>query len=102
MRKYKSHLENREVDLDNPKTFKHLPNDWKALDNLMFREIGYALCYMDYFADRKGLFPTKKLQKDKVHKYCGYMQRQRVQKLVKKFADGRHLNYDNPMWFKEQ
>lgn len=111
MRKYQP-AHGNQVDLDNPKTYKYLPKDSKSLDALMFKEIGYALVYMDYFPSRKGLYPKKKKTPKMVkHPYsnkkvdidnCSYDQRVRVYRLIKKFADNRHKNYDNIMWLKEQ
>ena len=99
-------------DLDDQKTYKYLPNTHKELDALMFKEIGYAIVYMDFFPDRKGCFPTKK-QKPRMieHPYsknkidvgnCAYDQRQRVYKLIENFANNRRNNYNNLMWYKEQ
>jgi len=99
-------------DLDDPKTYKYLPNTSNELDDLMFKQIGYAMVYMDFFSDRKGVFPKKK-QKPRMieHPYSknkidaangGYEQRQRVYKLIENFAKNRKNNYDNLMWYKEQ
>lgn len=128
MRKHKCHFDGFEVDLDNPKTYKYLPKTIKELRNLMFKEIGYALVYMDYFPDRKGFFPKNK-KKDKFYKLSewypdtkhpnkkvevnnvGYRQRQRVYKLIKNFAENerKHIYTEdkvqkakNLMWYKEQ
>lgn len=110
MRKFKSQF--GEVDLDSPKTYKHLPKTLNELDNMMFKEIGQALCYMDYFPSRKGLFPTKKRKQKLVgHPYSnrkvdvanvGYNQRQRVYKLINNFCKDRKNNFKNLIWFKEQ
>ena len=48
MRKYTCAF-GEEVDLDNPETYKYLPDDLKKLDDMMFKEIGQALVYMDYW-----------------------------------------------------
>jgi hypothetical protein len=106
------------VDLDDPETYKHLPKTRKLLRNLMFREIGYALVYMDYFPNRKGLFPKRK-KKDKFIKLSemypdtkfpnkkieinnvSYNQRQRVYALIKRFAENERENMNNVMWYKE-
>lgn len=108
MRKYRSRF--GEVDLDSPKTYKEYPNDLKELDKLMFREIGYALVYMDYF--RKEHFPNERQKPRMVsHPYVkkkidianvSYSQRQRVYKLIKNFAKERKNNYGNKKWYKEQ
>lgn len=110
MRKFKSMF--GEVDLDDPKTYKHLSNTWRALDALMFKEIGYALVYMNYFKDRRDMFPTKKEKPDMVKSpysnkkidmnNSGYYQRIRVNKLIQKFADNRQKVDYNLMWLKEQ
>jgi primase-polymerase (primpol)-like protein len=49
MRGYICSFDGNEVDLDDENTYSHLPNTIKELDNLMFKEIGYAHCYMYYF-----------------------------------------------------
>jgi len=96
MRLYKGSF-GEEVDLDNPITYNYLgTDDVSKLDDIMFKEIGQALVYMDYF--RPQMFPKKYNLNDR----CGYEQRQRVNKLIKLFADDRHNNWKNPMWFKEQ
>lgn len=87
MRKYTCAF-GEEVDLDNPDTYKHLPDDLKKLDDMMFNVIGQALVYMDYF------HPEYYPKNDK--------QRKRIIQLIKKFADDRHNNYQNKMWYKEQ
>jgi len=89
MRKYTGSL-GEEVDLDSPKTYKHLPKTTKELDALMFKEIGYALCYMDYF--HKDWYSGKR----------GDGQRKRVYKLIKAFTKDRKNNYTNKIWYKEQ
>lgn len=48
MRKYKQSFDRKEVNLDNPKIYKHLPDNVEELNSRMLREIGYATCYMDY------------------------------------------------------
>ena len=120
MRKFKCSPFGDVVDLDNPDTYKYLPNTIKELRNLMFREIGYALVYMDYFPNHKGHFPKRK-QKEKwvMLSKCivlkkgrkdrkieinngGYNQRQRIYALIKKFADDKGYYSTNIMWWKEQ
>jgi len=109
------------VDLDDPETYDYLPKTEKELDALMFREIGYALVYMDYFKDRRKFFPKRKNKSDMVRfcdiftdkKYAknttlidvnnaAYDQRQRVQKLIQSFADNRRNNHGNVLWYQEQ
>lgn len=117
MRKY-SPAYGPKVDLDDPKTYKHLPDNEKELDNIMFKEIGYALVYMDYFPERKGFFPKRKRKPEMVKlkdifpniksnkevdkNNASYDQRQRIYKLIKNFAENRRHNCGNIMWFKEQ
>lgn len=107
------------VDLNDPKTFEYLPNTEKELDVLMFKEIGYALVYMDYFPSRKGLFPKRKKKdvfvplsewlprsknRDKMVEInnCSYDQRQRIYKLIQEFATERKNNCGNLKWYKEK
>lgn len=89
MRKYVCAF-GEEVDLDNPETFSYLPDDYKSLDDMMFKEIGYALTYMDYF--HPGWFTEGK--------DCG--QRKRVMERIKYFTDYRNEHYNDVMWYKEQ
>lgn len=96
MRKYTCAF-GEEVDLDNHETYKHLPDDLKKLDDMMFKEIGQALVYMNYF--RPEFFPKKNAID---YKGSGYHQRQRVYKLIRNFANDRHNNYQNIIWYKEQ
>ena len=84
------------VDLDNPKTYDYLPTTCELLDALMFKEIGYALVYMNYFQDRKKYFPKT------VSTNCGYQQRHRVEQLIKEFANNRQQNINNLKWYQEQ
>lgn len=118
MRKYKPAF-GEEVDLDDPATYDYLPKTEKELDDMMFKQIGYALVYMDYFPDRKGLFPKRRKKPEyvKMKEYypnhplgdqpveinnASYNQRQRVYKLISEFAAGRRENYGNLMWLKEK
>ena len=112
MRKYQPAF-GKEVDLDDPKTYDYLPKTEKELDALMFREIGYALVYMDYFPSRKGLFPKRKRKPNMVeHPYANgkmvdiantsYDQRKRVEALIQNFATERKNNYNNILWYQEQ
>lgn len=123
MRKYKQHFDGVEVDLDNPKTYKHLPKDTKELDNAIFREIGKAIVYMDWYPDRKDGYPKRKLKpkmvalEDCSPKYkgnkkkldinnSGWFQRERVYKLIKNFAEDRGRFWKdknkNKLWLQEQ
>src|SRR3990167_841324 len=106
MRKFQPRF-GKEVDLDNPKTYSYLKtNTCRELNNMMFKEIGYALVYMNYFRDRRKSFPIKKLAKDKRFGYSGYNQRLRVCKLIQNFADNTIKHYEenrkNALWYKEQ
>ena len=120
MRKFTT-SDSQNVDLDNPKTYSHLPNTYDELRDIMFKQIGYAIVYMDYFPQRNGFFPKRK-KKDKFVKFSdmfpnyeaddklieinnvAYNQRLRVIELIKKFAENEreHLGDDNLMWLKEQ
>jgi hypothetical protein len=79
-----------EVDLDNSATYEHLPNDCKLLEDIMFKEIGFAICYMDII--HRNIF----------HSSMGKHQRKRVMKMIRNFCKERHNNYENEMWLKEQ
>lgn len=97
MREYKcTDLSDLTVDLDDPKTYEHLSQNWKELDDLMFEEIGKALVYMDFF--HKEWYPVEKNGKHE----AGYQQRVRVMSLIKNFASNRQNNYGNIIWFQEQ
>jgi hypothetical protein len=112
MRKFTERPFGEVVDLDDPKIYDYLPNTCAELRDRMFKNIGYALVYMDYFPSRKGLFPKRK---KKVKMYAlkkggkkfdinngSYYQRLRVYELIKNFADNERENYKNIMWYKEQ
>lgn len=90
MRKYKQHFDGVEVDLDNSEIYSFLPNTIDELDDRMFKEIGYVLCYMDYF------------HPDWFGKKRDGGQRKRVNKLIQNFTENRKHNYQNLMWYKEQ
>jgi hypothetical protein len=75
-------------DLDDPETYNYLPNDDRSLDDRMFKNIGQALVYMDYF--------------NKDHYKEDSPQRIRVNNLIKIFSDSRRDNWGNTLWFKEQ
>jgi hypothetical protein len=90
MRKF-TVFENFEVDLDDEKTYDFLPKTKKELRDLMFKEIGYAHCYMNFWY--KDIFDE--------HDGC---QKKRVENLIKNFTENEKENYhnDNLMWYKEQ
>lgn len=56
MRKYKTLYE--EVDLDNPDTYKDMPQDNLACYNRMLQEIGYFYCYTQYW--NKDIFSSNR------------------------------------------
>ncbi len=84
MRKFKTRLEGI-VDLDDPRTYDHLPKGCEELDRRMFMRIGQALIYVKYF------YPDW----DKA-------QKGRINVLIKNFADNRRENYKNFKWYREQ
>jgi len=86
------------VDLDDPETYKYLPNSIDELNNKMLQEIGYSLCYMDFW--HPDVFFKERGDKEKPN--WGYEQRQRVYKLIENFTKNRNDNWKNIMWFKEQ
>ena len=77
-----------EVDLDNPDTYINLPDNTKELRSLMFQEIGYYYCYVNFW--HKDVY--------KVHKD----QKKRVEKLIKNFTENERSNRNNVIWYKEQ
>jgi hypothetical protein len=88
MRKYRTAFEG-EVDLDNPETYDFISNDIDILDDEMFRLIGQAICYMNYFHPE-------------IYQDENNNQRFRVNKLIAVFCNNREKNYENLMWYKEQ
>lgn len=89
MRKYKlTDLTGDIVDLDDDTIYKHLPKSTRKLEDLMFKEIGYAFCYMNYF--HPDIFPENNPQ------------RLRVYELVRNFTNNRKDNYNNVNWYREQ
>ncbi|MFA5153070.1 MAG: hypothetical protein WC554_10955 [Clostridia bacterium] len=89
MRKFKSW--DFEVDLDDPKTYEHLPSTSKELDDLMFKEIGQAYCYMNIW--HKNIFGSKKRDGG---------QKKRVNKMINTFCENRKDHYDDIIWYQEQ
>ena len=75
------------VDLDNPETYSHLPKTTKELRQTMFAEIGMAYTYM-YFWHKKVFKKSS--------------QTERVNLLIKNFADNERENYSNVLWYQEQ
>lgn len=82
-------FENFEVDLDDPKTYEHLPQNIKELQQKMYSEIGYAYCYMNFW--HKNIFGK-----------CDGGQKKRIELLIKKFTDNKKHNHDNVLWYQEQ
>ncbi len=90
MRKFKI-IDDFEVDLDDPKTYKHLPQTTKELRQLMLSEIGYAYVYMNYWYE------------DTFSNWdSGIEQKHRVEKLIACFAENERQNRDNILWYQEQ
>ena len=97
MRKFNTYVLG-EVDLDNPETYRFLPTTINELDALMFRDIGFALTYMDYF--HPDVFPNNPITIND-RGYYGWLQRDRIKLLIKDFAENRKHNWENIQWFKE-
>jgi hypothetical protein len=89
MRKYICSPDGDEVDLDDPKTYHHITNDINELRKLMFSEIGYAYCYMNFW--HKDIFGVR-----------DGGQKIRVELLIKNFTSLYHKKYDDVIWYKEQ
>lgn len=88
MRKYKTAF-GECVDLDDPNTYKLLPQECDLVIARMFHEIGYAYCYMNYF------------HRD-TYKHCGVSQKVYVEIGIKHFCDGFKQNRNNLLWLQEQ
>lgn len=92
MRPFNCSFDNIEVDLDDPETYKHLPNNIVELEDRMFKNIGYYYCYVNYF--------------HKDIKVLGWFvnQEERIDKLIFNFTENRrNHNYDdNLLWYQEQ
>lgn len=78
-----------EVDLDDPKTYEHLPKKTKELRQLMLSEIGYSYYYINFWY--KDVFGVR-----------DFGQKERVEELVKNFTENERHNYDNVLWYQEQ
>ena len=79
-----------DVDLDDPCTYKHLPDTHKALETLFYKEVGYAHLYM-YFIYKEA--------------FNADPQRKRVDALITKFVEGRKMfrtHKEGLLWLKEQ
>ena len=89
MRKYKLQpFGNIEVDLDDPKTYDLLPKTTEELRSLMFENIGYAYCYMNYY------------HKDSYIKYPD--QKNTIEQMIEYFTNNEKQNRDNVLWYQEQ
>jgi hypothetical protein len=65
MRKYScSPFGDLEVDLDNPKTYEHLPQNTKDGRAKMLEIIGYSFCYMNLW--HKDIYGIHTVQKERV------------------------------------
>jgi hypothetical protein len=85
-------------DLDDPNTYKYLPTTARELDDLMFKEIGMAIVYMDYFhPDMWSTVPHENPLRN-----SGYEQRKRIMEMVEYFANNRKSNYNNVLWLQER
>jgi len=89
MRKFTCSFHGNEVDLDDPKTYKQLPDNIKELRQLMLSEIGYTYCYMNFW--HKDIFGDK-----------DGGQRSRIDSLVEDFTKNERHHYDDVMWYQEQ
>ena len=85
MRPFISHPDLEEVDLDDPKTYDYLPNDVESLRSLLFQEIGYYYCYVNY-----------------LHPDWDESQEKRCEILIKKYIDNWRDHMNNVLWYQEQ
>lgn len=88
MRKFVCSPFGEEVDLDDPFTFNHLPNNSNQLRDILFKEFGWSKLYMDFF--HPDVFEEKNDQ------------RIRIEQFMKNYSENHIINYDNVMWLKEQ
>lgn len=88
MRKFICYPFGEEVDLDDPKTYEHLPDNVIELRVLMMAEIGHYYYYVKFL--HKHMF--------KGH----HEQKTRVKKLIKTFVENEVDNRCNVMWYQEQ
>lgn len=85
MEKFKT-FDGQLVDLEDSKTFEHLPKSVKKLQRLILAEIGYYNCFK--------IRNKKWFNDDK--------QKKRVKKLIKKFIKNEFDNVDNVLWYQQQ
>lgn len=85
MRNFNCSPYGNQVDLDDPITYKHLPNDIDSLRTKMLSEIGYTYLYLNYW-----------------NKGWDECQKTRIEILIESFATNERENFKNVMWYKEQ
>lgn len=90
MREFKLNSITKTVDLDNSETYNKLPKNADELRSLMFKEIGYTYCYMNYWY--KDVFGTPR----------DGGQKERVENLIKYFTENEKSNRTNIRWLQEQ
>ena len=75
-----------EMDLDNPETYKHLPQNLSEIRSKFFEEVGFY-----YFYTRHR------------HKDVDFGdQIERIEKMISEFAENERKNYDNLLWYQER
>jgi hypothetical protein len=90
MRKFQCRF-GEDVDLDDPKTYNYLPNTTTELRNLLFSEIGFYYCYVNFW------------HKDVYDKWDSCLsQKERVEQFIKDFTETEKENYANVLWYKEK
>jgi len=77
-----------ECDLDNPETFKYLPDDAQKLRDIFFKEVGYSYWYMNF------------LHKD-IWKKSGDGQKNRINKMIQSYTDNWSEHFNDILWLKE-
>ncbi len=94
MRSYRlTDLSNKVVDLDDGSIYSHLPDDYDSLFNLMCKEIGFALSYMDFI--HRELFPLTSEQRIRVNELVDKFWKERREK---KYFGGP----ESILWMREQ
>lgn len=93
MRTFKTRPFGYEVDLDDPKTYAHLPQTKDELWTKIFSIIGYALCYMDRFHPDN--YPKEKLFFGDSPSLLGanYAQRMRINVMIDDFCSKNYYDY---------
>jgi len=96
MRPYKlTDMSGETVDLDDDKIYAHLPAEYEPLRDRMWKEIGYALSYMDFI--HRESFPMDGRQRIRVTELIAKFWREGDEEL----EDGTMKMVD-PRWLKEQ